>query len=180
MRRLALLGTLGAFCLAMTGQTSGGSGCTAAATADIARKGYACGRAKGMAEGFADGGIRQILALRIWEEAGCRDFEALFKPGEPTGKVTAPQGDTEGVGRAPAQYSLAYRLEPAVAKPLNNQCPICGEMAEPYKPDTRFCGDYSSGQPRSAMGLSGCEPTMTITRCKRCNAAFWQDAEAGK
>lgn len=62
------------------------------------------------------------------------------------------------------------------ANPKNNQCPVCGTMADAYKPDTRFCGDYLGGQPATGMGLMGCEPMASITRCKRCNAAFWQDA----
>jgi hypothetical protein len=47
--------------------------------------------------------------------------------------------------------------------PLNNQCPVCGTMAEPYHP---LSGTLHSGS--------------VPTRCKRCNCAFWQDAEPDK
>ena len=40
---------------------------------------------------------------------------------------------------------------------LNNQCPVCGTMAKPYH-------DYKTG-------------SMNLTRCLRCNAAFWQDSK---
>ena len=76
----------------------------------------------------------------------------------------------------PSSRCLGWR-DAVDRKGVNNQCPVCGTMAEPYKPDTRFCGDYFSGQPQATLGLPGCEPKMSITRCKRCNCAFWQDAE---
>lgn len=40
-------------------------------------------------------------------------------------------------------------------KARNGQWPVCGTMAEPYKPPSR----------------------ITPTRCKRCNCEFGQDAE---
>ncbi len=58
----------------------------------------------------------------------------------------------------------------------NNQCPVCGEMAAPYRPDTHFCGDIVGGQSLGISGTYGCEGRLNIVRCKRCNAAFWQDA----
>jgi hypothetical protein len=56
--------------------------------------------------------------------------------------------------------------EPFPAK--NNQCPVCGTMAEPYRRDGD--GNVISGWVGS-IALS-----INLTRCKRCNAAFWQDA----
>lgn len=58
---------------------------------------------------------------------------------------------------------------------LNNQCPVCGEMAEKYPRKGAYvadCGFYQGGPPTG----SGCAGTSNLTRCKRCNAAFWQDA----
>lgn len=48
-------------------------------------------------------------------------------------------------------------------KALNNQCAVCGTMAEPDKKIRVFEG-------RLAEWLGP-------TRCKHCNAAFFQDAE---
>ncbi|MDE2022466.1 MAG: hypothetical protein KGI71_06160 [Patescibacteria group bacterium] len=60
---------------------------------------------------------------------------------------------------------------------LNNQCPVCGTMAEPLK---RVIGSYSY-EPASggliALKPNYVDPGPGIVRCKRCNAAFWQDAE---
>jgi len=66
---------------------------------------------------------------------------------------------------------------------LNNQCPVCGTMAEPYHRPTGGvhivpCGPGVIGsnvvcaEPGEPYG-----PTEIIVRCKHCNAAFWQDAE---
>lgn len=71
---------------------------------------------------------------------------------------------------------------------LNGQCPVCGTMAEPY--------DRKALVPKGAMAADGvcfvgtlatgiqhvpCSiddvPVSRSVRCKRCNAAFWQDAE---
>jgi hypothetical protein len=66
-------------------------------------------------------------------------------------------------------------------KPKNNQCPVCGMMAEPFKPiPPLFCGDTLIMLPGGHNLGSGCDSsllTQNCTRCKRCNAAFWQDAE---
>lgn len=51
-------------------------------------------------------------------------------------------------------------------KPLNNQCPVCGTMAEPYRPAKL-----------NADGTSALFLLERIARCKLCNSAFWQDAE---
>ena len=49
-------------------------------------------------------------------------------------------------------------------KPLNNQCPVCGKMADPYDSYARVPGQDIKLASR-------------ITRCSHCNAAFWQDAD---
>ena len=58
---------------------------------------------------------------------------------------------------------------------LNGECPVCGEMAGKYPgPGGAYdCGFYAGHPP---MG-SGCPGSVNLVRCKRCNAAFWQDAE---
>ena len=53
--------------------------------------------------------------------------------------------------------------------PLNRQCPVCGTMAEAYKVDMFYCD-----------GEECFPPKARITRCARCNNAFWIDAEASK
>jgi hypothetical protein len=62
-----------------------------------------------------------------------------------------------------------------------NECPVCGKMAEPYKPTPApFCGDSMVMMP-DGRNVSGCDkallPMERVTRCRNCNAAFWQDAE---
>ena len=64
---------------------------------------------------------------------------------------------------------------------LNNQCPVCGEMAEPLKPH-KMGVTQCKPVPGTENALT-CEPLMQdpdspqLTRCKRCNAAFWRDYE---
>ena len=66
-------------------------------------------------------------------------------------------------------------------KPVNNQCPVCGTMAEAYKrrrgtlmvpcdppaPEGSFIACAAPGEPYGAK--------VNLVRCNRCNAAFWQD-----
>jgi hypothetical protein len=74
-----------------------------------------------------------------------------------------------------------------VEKPKPNQCPVCGTMAEPYvRPteseyfDTDTCiadqGNPSFAVCRQPSKMRRVGPDERVTRCKRCNAAFWQDA----
>jgi hypothetical protein len=65
---------------------------------------------------------------------------------------------------------------------LNGQCPVCGTIAEAYK-------EYTIGQsikpcdPPPKDSYTFCTepvysgPDTRLVRCKRCNAAFWQDTE---
>lgn len=62
-----------------------------------------------------------------------------------------------------------------------NCCPVCGTMAAPYR-RPRFPGvaincsgpadHFTCTEPGEEYG-----PTERLTRCRICNAAFWQDAE---
>lgn len=70
-------------------------------------------------------------------------------------------------------------------KAMNNQCPICGSMAPPvYK-----WRDYSATRKNctpvldQAVVICDAPPLLEseqLTRCRRCNCAFWQDAEEPK
>lgn len=75
--------------------------------------------------------------------------------------------------------------------PRNGQCPVCGKMAEAFRPACQYTLEdlnktrYSDGSlwflhsihDKPKLG----DPCITrIVRCKRCNAAFWQDAEPDK
>lgn len=91
--------------------------------------------------------------------------QCIVKPGGIGEEFSQPWGCTDGLG---------------MKKPLNNQCPVCGTMAQPYHPDIRYCGDYNIGQQPTALGMAGCEPKSIMCRCLRCNASFWQDEEPAK
>lgn len=66
-------------------------------------------------------------------------------------------------------------------RPVNNECPVCHTFAEPYVRETYYILDECVAQPDGT--LARCKqidvpagPSERITRCKSCNAAFWQDA----
>lgn len=66
--------------------------------------------------------------------------------------------------------------------PLNNQCPVCGAMAEPRSfweggMRTKQCNPPSADPYIVCADQTYYDPGPAITRCKHCNAAFWQDAE---
>ena len=68
-------------------------------------------------------------------------------------------------------------------KPANNECPVCGTVAETYKRAAVVTTTDCDSVPGSQFVVK-CkiietpigEPSQ-ITRCKNCNAAFFQDAE---
>lgn len=88
-------------------------------------------------------------------------------------------------------------------KPANNECPVCGTIAAPFKLpprsikptcptmgddmgiapnppmatgiDPRKIFDCSLAEPTSAF--VSCKYTEKLVRCKFCNNAFWQTAE---
>lgn len=54
---------------------------------------------------------------------------------------------------------------------LNNECPTCGTMAEPFnRPLAIQMIDSKLGMIEAPFG-----PTWNIVRCKFCNNAFYQD-----
>ena len=72
------------------------------------------------------------------------------------------------------QTVLAWRTGPA----LNNQCPVCGAMAEPYLLESAGhlipCSHPKPGQVCVAP-VPGKVPTSRTVRCRRCNVRFDQD-----
>lgn len=67
---------------------------------------------------------------------------------------------------------LRWATEP---KGLNNQCPVCGTMAEKYVPNRQWCGDIATNLPVGKFQAPGCDADERMTRCIRCNNAFYQD-----
>ncbi len=75
--------------------------------------------------------------------------------------------------------------------PRNNQCPVCGTLAPEYKRAVekelgfmQNCKPNPSTDPKNASTWwVACDPphevpvgpSANLTRCKTCNAAFWQD-----
>ncbi len=64
------------------------------------------------------------------------------------------------------------------SKPKNNECPVCGTMAEPDK-RAPIGYEHGRGYPDGTISLGtpiyDTKPQMNCTRCKNCNCAFWQD-----
>ena len=68
-------------------------------------------------------------------------------------------------------------------KPLNNQCPTCGAMAESYIRSQHYSLENCAPE-KSDDASVACEvrqvpvgDTQRLARCASCNAAFFQDAE---
>ena len=67
-------------------------------------------------------------------------------------------------------------------KPLNNQCPVCGTMAKEYHQPTLPIHNNCHSV-RDDATITECDTLDVkygqidlITRCKRCNNAFYQEA----
>lgn len=101
--------------------------------------------------------------------------------------------------QAVAQQVKACVSKPATrCKPANNECPVCGTMAEEYtrqmQEDVGQDIDYEAekkwdaenpGKTKAWMFVRPARkypvgPRERLTRCKHCNAAFWQDAMENK
>jgi len=69
---------------------------------------------------------------------------------------------------------IAWQNGPA----LNNQCPVCGTMADPYVMQNAGhlvpCSHPKPGQACVAP-VPGKPPETRTVRCQRCNARFEQD-----
>ena len=68
-----------------------------------------------------------------------------------------------GLGAAGQKFPQEDPRKGKVA--FNNQCPVCGTMAAPYL------------ETKGSIALGA---TYNIIRCRRCNVAFFQDAEVQK
>jgi hypothetical protein len=74
-----------------------------------------------------------------------------------------------GTGKLPPVQSASPRSD----KPKNGQCPVCGTMAEAYRPLPAY--DIVCSGPD---GYVPCPlPKERDVRCKRCNVKFAQDTE---
>lgn len=73
----------------------------------------------------------------------------------------------------PPQWTM--EVSPEAGKPKNNRCPVCGTMAPPRKILKAQCNP--AGATVGIPEWPSCGEGQNLTRCKRCNAAFWQDAE---
>ena len=84
--------------------------------------------------------------------------------------------------RVPESWPISTSLPSGIAwqngPALNNQCPVCGTMAEPYVMQNAGhvipCSHPKAGQICVAP-LRGNVPEARTVRCQRCNARFDQD-----
>lgn len=87
---------------------------------------------------------------------------------ELTGIVESSPGSTS------LRAGIAWQKGPA----LNNQCPVCGTMAEPYVMQNAGhlipCSHPKTGQACVAP-VRGKPADSRSVRCQRCNARFDQD-----
>ena len=95
------------------------------------------------------------------------------------GVSRAQQEEGIGITYNPPQWTIPLGNG---HKPHNNQCPVCGTMAKPYSGKRAYTEPWCIGSghqfPPTKEMMAECEdpPRQRITRCLRCNAAFWQDA----
>ena len=67
-------------------------------------------------------------------------------------------------------------------RPFKDQCPVCGLVAEPYngEQDRKDCHELVNAYTKMDQHAAEKYPCdgvrQRITRCQRCNAAFWQDS----
>ena len=86
------------------------------------------------------------------------DWKQCDVPGNEVGRVADPLTGCGG------------RMQMKQVK--NNQCPVCGTMAKPYKFNGVDCGGAIG-----KLGINDSCSAINLTRCARCNNAFWQEAE---
>ena len=103
-------------------------------------------------------GISQAQQWKGGNASGTPDSAML-----PDGSVMLPNGTV-----------VSRHFKPG--KALNNQCPVCGTMAKPYRAATG--GMTLTGTVR--IDPPGDMPRLNLARCLRCSAAFWQDSEDKK
>lgn len=88
--------------------------------------------------------------------------------------TTGVPGTTSYVAPNPDMvcWTQYKKAEPA----LRDQCPVCGTMAEKYVNPSECLKVSANGTINASNVFAPCGPKERMTRCKRCNAAFWQDA----
>lgn len=102
-----------------------------------------------------------------------------------------------GIGVAKAQdFRLEERVRFAMSragrkqiKPKNGECPLCGTMADPFKPEKEtIWRDHCTPAYGMSAGLRLCSggdyvdatPTSRRIDCAHCGVTFKQDAEHGQ
>lgn len=94
--------------------------------------------------------------------------------------------DGEGLKCTPRGKGAYLRFDrnPLVGKPRNGECPVCGTMAEPFKPE-RMTVWRDNCAPQPPTSLVGCigggwvdgTPTSRRIDCAHCGNTFKQEAE---
>ena len=95
------------------------------------------------------------------------------------GIARAQESELAGVVESrPILPSLPTAIAWHSGKALNNQCPVCGTMAEPYVMQNAGhlipCAHPKPGQ-FCVAPVPGKVPESRTVRCQRCNARFDQD-----
>ena len=114
--------------------------------------------------------MKRRLWLLMPFAAQAQDFEQTKTTGETVREVKIERG---------------ARQKATPIKRANNECPVCGTVASPYKRQPQpNCGDITLISVDLATSKlvykSACEKPdkvpANLTRCNHCNNAFWQDA----
>jgi hypothetical protein len=134
--------------------------------------------ARGTVQFQAKGDTPEYLTVSV--EAGHSDNWLVVRAGTREAKVPFSEV-IDALQRDPAGWELGH--------PLNNQCPVCGQMADPFirptSPVTTYLQDADGNLLTDSNGnfiavnerQEPYGPTQNITRCARCNTAFYQDAD---
>jgi hypothetical protein len=94
------------------------------------------------------------------------------------GIVRAQEPELSQLESRPISTSLLTGVAWQNGPALNNQCPVCGTMAEPYvMQNTGHLVPCSHPKPGQACvaPVPGKTPESRTVRCQRCNARFDQD-----
>lgn len=80
---------------------------------------------------------------------------------------------------------LEAKKRHAKPKPANGECPVCGTMADPYRPEKVTKWRDNCPPPPTPTSLVGCigggwvdaTPTARAVTCAHCRVLFQQEAE---
>jgi hypothetical protein len=87
---------------------------------------------------------------------------------------------TEGGGCFDGRKRIPCPILPSwqTGKAKNNQCPVCGTMAEPLKKSQWVKQHENVGWVLGSRPLTEADaPTQVLTRCAKCSSAFYCDSE---